>query len=157
MRHLREYGIIILIVLPVAILVLIRATTPDRFKPDARKLAEPSFSHSNTMSWEQLATFTSGYMIIDLDEQGSLLENHPGIPAIKLPPALLLEKAGHEVLRSNKSPVLLYSTEQAISARVWMLLSQMGYHNLYILAEDPDNEEMKYTFQPDTVKAGTAM
>jgi hypothetical protein len=157
MSHLRQIGIVILIVLPVAILVLIRGTTSERFKQDARKLAEPSFSHSNAMSREQLATFTSGYMIIDISDQGNQLEKHPGNSVIHLPAGLILEKAGQDVLRSNKLPVLLYSPDPAISARVWMLLSQMGYHNLYILVDEPDNEVIKYKFRPDSTQAGIVL
>jgi hypothetical protein len=153
MSYMRQYGMIILIILPVAILVLIRATTTNRFKQDARKLAEPSFSYSNMISREQLAAFSDGYLIIDLSDQINQLEKHHGNSVIHLPAEIILEKTGQEVLRSNKLPVLLYSPEPAISARVWMLLSQMGYHHLYILVDDPDNEVMKYTFQPDTTKA----
>lgn len=154
---MRQYGMIILIVLPVAILVLIRATTMNHFKQDARKLAEPSFRNSNTLSWEQLTTFKSGYLIIDLDDQNNLLEKHPGISVIQLSPQLMLEKAGQDVLQSNELPAILYSSDPAISARVWMLLSQMGYHHLFILVDEPDNEVMKYIFRPDTTKALPAM
>jgi hypothetical protein len=157
MSHLRQIGILILIVLPVAILVLIRGTAAERFKEDARKLAEPSFSHSNTMSREQLATFKSGYRIIDISDPGKQLEKHPGDSVIHLPAEIILEKTGQEVLRSNKLPVLLYSSDPAISARVWMLLSQMGYRNLFILTDEPDNEVIKYKFRPDTTQAGKVL
>lgn len=157
MNRLRQFGIVILIVLPVAILVLIRGTTADRFKRDARKLAEPSFSHSNMISREQLATFSNGYMIIDISDQGNQLEKHPGDSVIHLPAGKILEKTVQEVLRSNKLPVLLYSPDPAISARVWMLMSQMGYTNLFILTEEQDNEEMKYKFRPDTAQAGKVL
>ena len=154
---MRQYGVIILIVLPVAILVLIRATTPNRFKQDARKFAEPSFRNSNTMSWEQLINFKSGYLIIDLDDQNNLVEKHPGISVIQLSPRLMLEKAGQEVFQSNELPVILFSSDPAISARVWMLLSQMGYRNLFILTDEPDNEVIKYKFRPDTTQGGKVL
>lgn len=157
MSHLRQIRIVILIVLPVAILVLIRGTAAERFKQDARKLAEPSFRHSNAMSREQLATFTSGYRIIDISDQGNQMEKYPGDSVIHLPAEIILGKTGQEVLRSNKLPVLLYSPDPAISARVWMLLSQMGYRNLYILTDEPDNEVIKYKFRPDTTQAGKVL
>lgn len=157
MSHLRQIGIVILIVLPIAILVLIRGTAAECFKQDARKLAEPSFNHSNAMSREQLATFKSGYRIIDISDQGNQMEKLPGDSVIHLPAEIILEKTGQEVLRSNKLPVLLYSSDPAISARVWMLLSQMGYRNLYILTDEPDNEVIKYKFRPDSTQAGKVL
>jgi hypothetical protein len=154
MSHLRQYGIILLIVITVAILVLIRATATDRFKHDAQKLAKPSFSHANILSREQLASLTSGYLIIDLNDQGNPLVKHPGDSIIQLAAGLLLTKKGQEVLRSHKIPILLYSSEPTVSARAWMLLSQMGYRNLFILADEPENETIRYKFRPDTTRAG---
>jgi hypothetical protein len=54
MGRIRQYGIVILVVLPVAVVVLIRALSADRFDHNARKLARIIFSHSNIIAWHKL-------------------------------------------------------------------------------------------------------
>jgi 3-mercaptopyruvate sulfurtransferase SseA len=36
-------------------------------------------------------------------------------------------------IRKNKGPVILVSGDTSVSARVWMVLSETGMKNLYIL------------------------
>jgi len=39
-----------------------------------------------------------------------------------------------------KGPVILYSNDISVSARVWMVLSQTGIKNIYILDTSVGNE-----------------
>jgi hypothetical protein len=54
-------------------------------------------------------------------------------------------------MKNNDGPVLLNSSEEAVSARVWMILSQLGHSNIYIVTDDPEIEVMKNKFRPDTL------
>ena len=49
--------------------------------------------------------------------------------------------------------MILVSSENAISARVWMILSQIGIKNIFILPEEKDFEVLKNKFRPDTLSA----
>ena len=63
----------------------------------------------------------------------------------------ILSKNNLSIIRKHDGPVLLVSSETAVSARIWMVLSQMGYKNIYILTNDADSEVLKYKFRPDTL------
>lgn len=148
MNRIRQFSIIILVVIPVAILVMIRMFSTDHFRPNALKLTEPSFSHANLMTWEQGASLTSEKLIVDLSDNDGLRSNQQkGL--VHIPVRSLLVKANLKIIRMHKGPVLLYSVEPGISARAWMILSQMGYRQVYILTGDTDNEVMKYQFKPE--------
>jgi hypothetical protein len=153
MNPIRQYGIIFFAVLTVVILVLMRSSSTGHFKQNARKLAEASFTNSNIMFREKLGTLGSTSLIIDLSDHGKLLKAYPA-GTVNIPFRSLLEKAGQKVMREHKGPVLLYSEDPGASAKAWMLLSEMGYRNLFILTDEPDNEVMKYKFLPDTSQAG---
>jgi len=157
MSRIYQYGIVILVVLPVAVVVLIRALSADRFDHNARKLAGSSFNHSNIIAWHKLDSVAEDYLIVDLDDRGELEEKHPEARVVRLPAESVLEKPGRDILRTHGKQLLLYSSEPAVSAKVWMLLSQMGYSNLYILSDEADPEGMKHKFRPDTLQTGTAM
>jgi hypothetical protein len=62
----------------------------------------------------------------------------------------ILLKENLRILRNHEGPLILFSQDDAITVRIWMLLSQMGFRELYILTEEPDPEELKYEFRPDT-------
>jgi hypothetical protein len=156
MNSIRQYGIIFFVVLTVAILVLVRASSAGHFKQNARKLAEASFTNSNTISWEKQGTLGTASLIIDLSDHSKLPKNHPD-GTINIPFRSLLEKASQKRIRAHKGPVLLYSEEPGTSAKAWMLLSEMGYRNLFILTDEPDNEVMKYKFLSDTSQAEKAL
>ncbi len=157
MSTIRQYGIVILVVLPVAIVVLIRALSSDRFDHNARKLAGSSFTHSNIVAWHQLDSLARDYLILDLDDRGDLEVKHLEYRVIRLPADSVLEKPGRDILRKHGKPFLLYSSDPAVPAKVWMLLSQMGYRNIYILSREADPEVMKYKFRPDTLQTGAAL
>ena len=156
MNRIRQYLIIILIVIPIAILVVARTASRDHFKNDARKLAESSFSHSNIMTWKQFDADNSGILIINLGDQSDQMKKHQANRA-NIPVKELLGEESQKILRKHKGRILLYSGEPAISARAWMLLSELGYRNVYILLDEADNEVMKHTFSPDSATTGAGL
>jgi hypothetical protein len=53
-------------------------------------------------------------------------------------PGLILEKENLSLIRKNNGPVILFSEDSSVSARIWMVLSEMGMRNIYILQEQAD-------------------
>jgi rhodanese-related sulfurtransferase len=144
----KQFLIIGLIVIPIAAGVIIRETKTYRFGHDARALAGHSFDSSRVIGWEQLAAMKNSTLLIDLSTNGVLKESRIS-GTVHIPAARLLEKASLDTLREHADDIrILYSTNQGESARAWMVLSQMGYRDLYILADDR-GEEMKYPFRPE--------
>ena len=149
MKHLRPYLLVIVIILPVIVLVLIRAFAPGGFKPDAHKLAEASFTGANLLNREQVAALGSKPLIIKLINEEAVQIN-PSSDTLFIGAGLLLDKKNLKAIHSHKGPVLLVSNDPQISAKAWMILSQMGYRDLFILTENDSSEVLKYKFRPDT-------
>lgn len=150
MDLIKKYKIVIAIVLTVLILVLIRALNPNHFKTDAGKWAEPSVLKSNTISVEQSVKLPGDKLIIYLDKEG-LKDLEGTAKSLDIPAESILNKENIRIIKDHNGPVLLYSTQLSVTARIWMLLSQMGCTNLYILNKEPDNEVLKYKFRSDTL------
>jgi hypothetical protein len=149
MNLLKRYKIIIAFVLPVLILLAIRTFSRESFKYDAKKWAEPSFDLSNLISTERLGTLKGEKLIIYLDKSGS--ETGSSVSGIHIPPDSLLKGKYLKKIREHRGPVLLSSSDPALAARLWMVMSQTGCKNLYILTPEDNNEVFKNEFRPDTM------
>jgi hypothetical protein len=147
---MRKYIVVIAIVLPVLILVLIRSFGTNHFKAGAKKWAEPSVSRSNIISQDQIGDLPGKKLIINLEEKGNGLHDLKN-EIVYVRPDSVLSNRNLTIIQKNSGPVLLFSSESGVSAKVWMLLSQLGYTNIYILTADPDNEVIKNKFRPDTL------
>jgi hypothetical protein len=149
MKHLRPYLYVILIVLPVIILVLLRAFASGGFKPDANKLAEASFSGSNLLNREQVAALGSKPLIVKLakEDTGQI---SPSSDTLFIAAGRLIDEENLKAIHAHQGPVLLVSDNPVVSAKAWMILSQMGYRDLFVLVEKDSNEVLKYKFRPDT-------
>jgi hypothetical protein len=149
-KLINRYRLAIVITLLVVISIIIRNTGPGRFRYDARRWAEPSVSGSNIVTPESALLLKGDILIIELDKantfnKGSRLE------VIKMNPDSVLSASGRKALTGNKGPVLLYSMNQGLSAKIWMILSQTGFKNIYILSRDTENEIIKEKFRPDSI------
>jgi hypothetical protein len=116
------------------VLALIKSLSAGHFRNDALKWAGPSIDKSNLVTPGQLQRILQPVFLLNLIE-----------------PEKLLTKESRKILDSQKGSIVLVSDDPGLSARTWMLLSQMGYRNLFILADSTDNEVFKYKFRPDTV------
>lgn len=150
MRILIKYRIIFAIVIPVLILVLIRSFGVNHFKADVKKWAEPSVEESNIISKEQIENLTGEKLIINLDKEKISINNFTG-RELFIPADSVLDKRNLQIIRKHSGSVLLFSSDPSVSARVWMILSQMGCTKIYILIVDKDNEVGKNKFRPDTM------
>lgn len=150
MGLIKKYKSVIVVVLPILILVLFRSFGTDHFKTDAKKWAETSILRSNVINMEQTGLLQGEKLILNLGGKDSS-NNYISKYAINLPADSILIRKNLKTIRKHKGPVLLYSTEPAVAARIWMVLSQMGYQKIYILTDNTDNEIFKYKFRPDSI------
>jgi hypothetical protein len=151
MKLLKNLKTVIVVVMIVVVLVVIRANGVNHFKSDARKWAEPSLTHSNTITPEQVRNLKGNNLTINLDNKMIPGEEITG-DLRNIPADSILTKSIIKSILKHTGPVLIYSSQPALSARIWMVLSQMGCREIYILTGDTGNEIPKFKFQPDSMK-----
>ena len=150
MEFIKNNKVVIIVVLIVLFLVVVRSTGINHFRNDAKKLAETSFSQANTINPEQGKHLKGKTLIINLDKNEKIpLEIQGDLKNI--PADSILSRKNIKSIINHDGQVLLYSSEKGLSARVWMILSQMGCKNLFILTSDTANEVFKYKFRPDSM------
>ncbi|HWR74781.1 MAG TPA: hypothetical protein VN276_04045, partial [Bacteroidales bacterium] len=77
-------------------------------------------------------------LLITLGNEGPTID-HLQNKILKQNPESILEKTNLSLIRKNKGPVILYAEDDSVSARVWMVLSEMGIRNIFILRDDSKN------------------
>lgn len=138
MKFLRQFWLVLSITLLAVILVMIR-TYSHNFRYDAVRWAEPSAIRSNILTEDQIPGMSSDILLITLGNRAPAIEQLQD-KILKLNPESILEKTNLSLIRKNKGPVILYSDDNSISARVWMVLSEMGIKNIFILQDDRKTE-----------------
>ena len=134
----------------ILVLVVIRSMGANHFRNDAKKWAEPSVKKSNRISLKQAESLAGKRLVINLDKEGSHLGELTG-EIQNISADSVLSKNHIAYIMKHDGPVLLFSLEPGLSARIWMIISQMGCRNIYIITDSLDNEVLKYKFRPDTV------
>ncbi len=151
MDLVKKFRAVIIVVLPVLILVLIRLFNTNQFRNDAKKWAEPSVIQSNIITPEKYGSLSGNILIIHLDAEKNGISGIKGNEVEILPDAILQSENLKQV-KKNNGPVLLFSADPAISSRIWMVLSQLGCKNIFILTKEADNEILKYQLPNDSTK-----
>jgi len=136
MKFIKKYRLVISIVLIVTFLILIRTFNQMSFRYDAVKWAEPSVSGSNILTADQVENLDGQKILIDLGNNSAINSRFKEITR-GMDPGSILEKENIHILRRNRGPVILFSEDSSVSARIWMVLSEMGLKNLFILL--PEN------------------
>ena len=149
MELIKKYRLVIAVVLPILILVLLRSLGVNHFKNNVKRWAEPSVKQSNTIDIKQSDALSGKKLIINLDNDVIGIREISA-DAQNIPADSVLTKKYFKIIRKHDGPVLLFSSQPSVSARIWMILSQMGF-NTYILTNNKDNEVFKYKFRPDTL------
>lgn len=144
--EIKKFKPVIIIVLPLLALVIIRAFGTDHFKSDSARWAKASLESSNIISPENIQSIPGEKIIINL---GGRVPGNISPEPVKIAPASILEKQNLKLLRRRS--VLLWSEEPGVAARIWMLLSQMGYEKVFIAENGTANEVFKKEFRPDTI------
>jgi len=152
--RISKYIVAIVLVLIILVLGIVRSLSVAHFKTDAKKWAHPSVRQSNTVTLKQFAALTGQNLLINLDKDTTGISKILG-KALIISPDSILNKENINRIRKHEGRVFLFSSEPGISARIWMILSQMGRTNLYILTAKPDNEILKYKFRPQPTGADT--
>jgi hypothetical protein len=150
MELIKKNKVLIPIFLILLVLILLRSSGLNHFKNDAKKWAEPSLRQSNRITPDQAGSLSGKNLIINLDKDVSLIRELTS-DAQNIPADSVLSKKHVITIMKHDGPVLLFSSEPGLSARIWMILSQMGCRNIYILTNNADNEVFKYKFRPDTL------
>jgi len=133
MKSLKQYRVILAVFLLVLILVLIRAISPCNFKYDAVKWALPSATGSNIITESQLDAMTGKKLLVDLGTE-PVSGGRFGNITLRMDPGSILYKPNIRLIRKNRGPVILYSENISEAAKIWMILSEMGVKDLYILS-----------------------
>lgn len=150
MKILKQYRLVLAIILLAASAILIRTYNFRSFKYDAVKLAEPSVLRTNIITEDQIAQIKGERLIVDLRPEGATNEMSGEI-SLKVNPDSILAKKYLDILRKQDGPVILASSDNSVSSRIWMVLSQMGMKNIFILSKQQNPEELKKEFRPDSV------
>ena len=137
MKFLKQYRIILAVFLLVLTLVMIRTISPGNFKYDAVKWADPSATGSNIINEVQMDAMNGNKLLVDLGNEPVSISRFRDT-SIRTDPGSILDKPYINLIRKNKGPVILYSEKIDEAAKVWMILSEMGIKDLYILAGSAD-------------------
>jgi hypothetical protein len=136
MKTLKKYRFILAAVVLLAVLVLIRSFNPGTFRYDAVKWAIPSAAGENIIAPHELLAAGEGTLIVMLDDSCPA-SDFSGAAVITADPQNILEGETIRKIRNNNGQVVLCAEDVSVSARVWIVLSEMGIRKLRILKKDP--------------------
>jgi phage shock protein E len=167
MQNKKSLIFILLPVFVILILVIIKSLNKDNFELDTKQALEISLKE-HVLSLNQLKAKLQkpkGISLIDLRNANDFNQTHLK-NAVNIPFSEILKNSELKKLKSDEKEIILYSNSAIESAKAWILLTQMGYINLYLL-DIPEglisdsilnkdtaletNETLKYKFQPDTL------
>ena len=134
-------------------LVVLRSLTGNHFKTDAELHARPSYNHSIVVTHQQVDVMPGNKLMINLDGEVNHptgVEN-PTIEELHSDPELILNRGFRKRIMNFKGNVFLVSDDPSLSSGLWMILSQMGRKDLFIVSDNADPEVFKYEFRPDTL------
>ena len=146
MKKFKELKIVLVILLVVLVLVIVKTTGKNSFKNDAKDAVETVASNDFLVSINDFKAVENQFLVVDLNENGLVqLEN-----SVKIPFEKLLEESSLEKFKSTENKILLVSDDNSVTAKAWVILNQLGLKNVYILANEENQEVLKYEFKPDT-------
>ena len=149
MNQIKKLGYIFLFLIILLVLVLVRSFNPNLFKQDQGKAVEAVLNNKNSITLAQLKALNTQYVVINLGTGGKFdsikIKN-----SINIPVENLLDKANQTIFKESKNEIILYSSDASTTAKVWVILNQLGFKKLLILTPDEQPEVFKYKFQPDT-------
>ena len=150
MELLKSFKVVIIVVFTILILVVFRTLGVNHFRNDAKKWIEPSVNHVNTVTIEHASALPGNNLIVRLDKAEGLNTGLSGEQLTISSDSILDKKIIRRILKFDGN-ILLEADDPGLSARIWMILRQMGCRNIYILTKDTDNEVLKYKFRPDSM------
>jgi hypothetical protein len=134
MKLLKQYRFALIIFLVIISLVLLRSFSRAGFRYDAARWVEASVDGSNLITLDQLSALKGEIMLLNLGSEAGLPDELIE-KAVKMSPESVTVKENLKQIRNHKGPVILYSENGSVSARVWIILSEMGMRNVFILSD----------------------
>jgi len=146
MNRLKNFSIVLLVLLVVMIFVIVRTTGKNRFKQDAQNAVEAVVANNFTVSVSELKNTESQYLIVDLNESGKTRFDN----SLQIPFEKLLDESSLQKLKGTENKILLVSEDDSKAEKAWVILNQLGFKNVFVLSSKENPEVLKYEFQPDT-------
>lgn len=150
MKQIKKLGWVLGLIILVAVIMIIRLTSPDLFKQNASAAIDAAQNNANFILAEQVSANSGEFLVVDLNDSekynSTTFRN-----SVNIPFQTLLEKTNLETLKSTSKKIALFSSEISTSAKAWVILNQLNIQNVFILQNSPDEEVLKYKFRPDTV------
>jgi len=149
MEQLKNLRYVFLFLFIVLVLVLLRNFNPNLFRQVPETAVEAAQNNSNSITLMQLKSLNTQYIVINLGNGGKFdsvrIKN-----SINIPVENLLDKTNLTIFKESKDEIILYSTDVSTTAKAWVILNQLGFKKLLILAPEENPEAFIYIFQPDT-------
>lgn len=149
MKQFKNLKIVILVIVVLLILVIFRNSDETIFKEEVKTAIEAVQRNSNSITPDQLEKRTNPYIVIDLRSE-TRPDSNQFQHSIQIPFENLLDKANRKVLDETEGDLILFSDDIATASKAWIILNQLGYKNVLILATEENPEDLKHKFQPDT-------
>jgi hypothetical protein len=149
-EFINKYRLSLIPAILLGILIFIRSTGTGHFRYDARKWAEPSLKGTNLVSFASAASLNGDKLLVTFNRD-QIVKSDNSWKKVYIPADSVLDKKYRKTIEDHKGQVLLYGTDSSVPARIWMILSQKGLKNIYIVMEDPANETVKEKFRIDTL------
>ena len=120
-------------------MIMIRAFSTRNFRYDALKWAEPSALGINLLTEDMIPLLNGKMLLVNLGNKAAGDDRFKN-NTLMVEPLAVLDKENLSRIRKNDGPVILFSEDTSLSARIWMVLSEMGMKDLYILPYDNADE-----------------
>lgn len=166
---MKKYLFLILII-SLVILIILALPGTRSFRLSGEMVLDQLVRMTHVISvhkFKELKRDEPGIHLVDLREISSFSDGHlPG--AISLPVEGLSSDDIHRFFKEIRSTPIIYAAETYKAESYWILLTQMGIKNLYVLDTDPSLESLimnwdsennkrilvdeipKFRFQPDS-------
>ena len=130
MKVLKQYWLVVLVALITGTAILIKSYSTGTFRYDAVRWAQQSVGEQNLVTEDELTKLNGEILLINLNrsDKSSLKVKQVSIQADSV-----LSKPYKKLIFRHNGPIILSAADQHISGAVWMVLSQMGRKDIYIL------------------------
>ncbi|WP_346862375.1 rhodanese-like domain-containing protein [uncultured Draconibacterium sp.] len=147
MKQLKSLGLIILFLAVVLVLLVVRLLDKDLFKQEAEQAIKQSTAGQNLITSAELKN-TGDFLFVNLSTDAA----DPGSFENSVPIAFkhILDAENQKLFKESKSKIVLYSEDNSEATKAWVILSQMGFENVFLLQTEENGDVLKYKFQPDT-------
>lgn len=130
MKVLKQYWLVLLVALITGTAILIKSYSTRTFRYDAVRWAEQSVGEKNLVAEDEITQLNGDILLININQS-----DKPSlkIKQVSIQADSLLSNTYKKLIFRHNGPIILSSAEQHISAAIWMVLSQMGRKEIFIL------------------------